>query len=233
MGAAAGLPAADQPRASVEREPGEGLLDEDIESTRTIEERCRMESKEETIVKLRGRLGREPTEDEINEARNALMRQRYADMALTAVLFKDESDTYDFPTQSVRDAGRAVEDQKFGEGANIASEKEDAAPVRDFFRELFDRVALPSEHFDDEWTENICDLIRSEGCLVGRQEWDSGGPGAGAGIVVVYQFRGLFIGDNDVDIYGPYDSFADAAAAVGLFAKTSATKHIWVDPRFR
>ena len=193
-----------------------------------------MESKLETIVKLRERLGREPAEDEINEARNALIRQRYADMALTAVLFEDEGDMFDLPTQSVRDAGRAVEDAELGEGpANISSEKEDAAPARDFFRELFDRVALPCEHFDDDWIEDICDLIRSKDCLVGRQEWDSGGPGAGAGTVDVYQFRGLFIGDNDVDWYGPYDSFADAAAGVGLFAKTSATKHIWVDPRFR
>jgi hypothetical protein len=111
--------------------------------------------------------------------------------------------------------------------------KEDAPPARDFFRELFVRVALPSERFDEEWIENICDSIRSKDCLVGRQEWDSGGPGAGAGTVDVYQFRGLFFGEDDADIYGPYDSFADAAARVGLFAKTSATKRVWVDPRFR
>jgi len=89
-----------------------------------------MESKEETIVKLRERLGREPTEDEINEARNALIRQRYADMALTAVLFEDEADTYDLPTQSVLDAGRPVEDEKLGEEpANISGEKENAEPA--------------------------------------------------------------------------------------------------------
>jgi hypothetical protein len=29
------------------------------------------------------------------------------------------------------------------------------------------------------------------------------------------------------------ETFADAAAAVGLFAETSATTNIWVDPRFK
>jgi hypothetical protein len=100
-------------------------------------------------------------------------------------------------------------------------------------RELFDRVALTNERFDDEWIENMDDMIRSEGCLVGRQEWDSGGPGAGAGTVDVYQFRGVFIAEDDVGMYGPYDRFADAAAAVDLFTKTDATTRIWVDPRFR
>jgi hypothetical protein len=38
----------------------------------------------------RERLGREPMEAEIDTARNALIRQAYADMALTAVLFRDD-----------------------------------------------------------------------------------------------------------------------------------------------
>jgi hypothetical protein len=98
-------------------------------------------------------------------------------------------------------------------------------------RELFDRVALSHEHFDDEWIEDVQDKIRDH--VVGRQEWDSGGPGAGAGTVNVYQFRGIFISENDVDMYGPFDSFADAAAAVGLFTETSATTRIWVDLHFK
>jgi hypothetical protein len=59
-------------------------------------------------------------------------------------------------------------------------------------RELFGRVGFARERFDDEWVEALDDLIRDEGCLVGLQEWDSGGPGAGAGTVDVYKFRGLF-----------------------------------------
>jgi hypothetical protein len=53
-------------------------------------EGSRWNTKEETIAKLRERLGREPTEAEINTARNALIRQVYAGMALTAVLFRDD-----------------------------------------------------------------------------------------------------------------------------------------------
>jgi hypothetical protein len=100
-------------------------------------------------------------------------------------------------------------------------------------RWLFDRVALANERFDDEWIEDVCDLMRDKRCLVGRQDWDSGGPGAGAGTVDVYQFRGVFVGEDDVLIYGPFDSFAEAAAAVRLFHETDATTKIWVDPRFR
>jgi hypothetical protein len=98
--------------------------------------------------------------------------------------------------------------------------------------ELFKRVARGNERFDDEWIEDIDDLIREEGVLVGRQEWDSGGPGAGAGTVDVYEFRGVFVSYDDVDRY-VYETFADAAEAVGLFMETEATTHIWVDPRFR
>jgi hypothetical protein len=98
--------------------------------------------------------------------------------------------------------------------------------------ELFHRVAVKGEELDDEWIDDVGEIIRSEGQLVGRQEWDSGGPGAGAGTVDVYQFRGLFISENDVGSYGPYDSFSEAAAAVGLFNETDATTRIRVAAQF-
>jgi hypothetical protein len=41
--------------------------------------------------------------------------------------------------------------------------------------ELFNRVARGNDRFDDEWIEDVDDLIRDEGVLVGRQKWDSGG----------------------------------------------------------
>jgi hypothetical protein len=100
-------------------------------------------------------------------------------------------------------------------------------------RALFDRAGLPGEKFDDDWIENVGDLIRSEGRLVGCQEWDSGGPGAGGGTLNVYLFRGFFISDNDVGVYGPYTTFAKAAEAVGLFITTDATTKIWVDVEFQ
>jgi hypothetical protein len=101
------------------------------------------------------------------------------------------------------------------------------------FRELFNRIGSVTEQFDDDWVDEIQDLIYEDGRLVGRQEWDSGGPGAGAGTVDVYHFRGVFISDDDVGMYGPYDTFAEAANAIGLFKKTKATNEIWVDPDFQ
>jgi hypothetical protein len=85
--------------------------------------------------------------------------------------------------------------------------------------------------FDTARYEDIWDAIRHEGRLVGRQEWDSGGPGAGAGVVDVYLYRGAFYADNDAEAHGPCETFDKAAKAVGLFIETSATKRIWVDPQ--
>lgn len=100
------------------------------------------------------------------------------------------------------------------------------------YEELFARVAGADEELSDDWMETICDRIHDEGRLVGRQDWDSGGPGAGAGTMCVYQYKGVFVGEDDVGSYGPYDRFAEAAEAIGLWTKTSATQRIWVDPHF-
>jgi hypothetical protein len=100
------------------------------------------------------------------------------------------------------------------------------------YRELSDRFALRDEHLNDDWIEKLDELIRSESQLVGRQEWDSGNPGAGAGVIDVVQFRGVFISYDDVGSYGPYDSFAEAAEAVALFTENDATTSIWIAPQF-
>jgi hypothetical protein len=89
------------------------------------------------------------------------------------------------------------------------------------------------EQFDDEKYEDIWEAIRDEGRLVGRREWDGGGPGAGAGTVDVYLYRGAFYGEDDVDGLGPYATFAEAAEAISLFVRTDATRRIWLDPEFR
>jgi len=80
---------------------------------------------------------------------------------------------------------------------------------------------------DEPWQ-----AIRERGRLVGRQEWDSGGPGAGAGTVDVYLYRGAFYADDDVDAHGPFETFPEAANAVSLFHINAATTSIWVDPEF-
>ena len=41
------------------------------------------------------------------------------------------------------------------------------------------------------------ETIREEGDRVGINEWDSGGPGAGAGVSYVYLFRDLFFSEDD------------------------------------
>ena len=45
---------------------------------------------------------------------------------------------------------------------------------------------------------------------------------------------GAFYSESDVDGYGPYDTFAEAANVVGLFyARMRATTGLWIEPEFR
>jgi hypothetical protein len=100
-------------------------------------------------------------------------------------------------------------------------------------RELFDRVAKPSEKYDEDWTESMQETVRGEGVRVGRNEWDSGGPGAGAGVSYVYLFRDLFFSEDDVSMYGPCDTLVEAANAVGLLSANEAATKIWVNSKYR
>lgn len=84
-------------------------------------------------------------------------------------------------------------------------------------------------HYEDE-EQDLWEMIRER--RVGFQEWDSGGPGAGAGSVDVYFYRDAFYSDDDVGGYGPFDTFDEAARAVSLFRVNAATTRIWVDPEF-
>ena len=52
------------------------------------------------------------------------------------------------------------------------------------------------EEEEDEWGK-----IRNEGDLIAEQEWDSGGPGAGAGVVSVYKFEGKYYVDTDAGMF--------------------------------
>jgi len=89
-----------------------------------------------------------------------------------------------------------------------------------------------ANYSDEEDDEDLWAAIREQGRLVGRQEWDSGGPGAGAGTVDVYLYCAAFYSDNDVDAYGPFRTFLEAANATGLFHVNEATTKIWVDREF-
>ena len=49
-----------------------------------------METRDDTIARLREKLGREPTEAEIDAQRELLIKRAYAEMAMTALCFEDE-----------------------------------------------------------------------------------------------------------------------------------------------
>lgn len=70
--------------------------------------------------------------------------------------------------------------------------------------------------------------IRDEGEVVAEQEWDSGGPGAGAGVSRVIFFKGRYWGEHDAGREGPFESLDDAAWAAGVYHITDATVKVQV-----
>ena len=112
---------------------------------------------------------------------------------------------------------------------SVPQSDETASIERDLDGEaLFKLISKPGEIFDDDWFEEAQELIWAEGIVVGLKNWDSGGPGAGAGTVEVRLFRGAFFASDDEGIFGPYKTFAAAAKVVGLMVRNAATKRIWV-----
>ena len=75
--------------------------------------------------------------------------------------------------------------------------------------------------------------VRDEGDLVGANYWDSGDPGAGAGVLSVYRFDELLFVEDDEQTAGPYKTFLEAADAVGLLGVNHATTRIWVESEYR
>lgn len=99
------------------------------------------------------------------------------------------------------------------------------------YRELFNRFAKSGETFDDNWIDKFDDTIIEEGEVVGSHSWESDNPGAGAGMTLVYRFRGLFFTSDDFGIDGPYEGFSEAAEAIDLLTVTETTERIWIDLR--
>jgi hypothetical protein len=77
----------------------------------------------------------------------------------------------------------------------------------------------------DRCIELLDELVRSEGQVVFRKFWDSGGPGAGAGEEVVYRYRALFWPHSAEGLSGPYDSLEEALEG-DAGAITGATRWI-------
>ncbi len=99
------------------------------------------------------------------------------------------------------------------------------------YRTLFNRFAQPDDKFDEEWVEEFEEAIIEEGEVVATHSWESDNPGAGAGMTIIYRFRGLFFTSDDFGLDGPYEGFNEAAEAVGLLTVTDTTERIWVDFR--
>lgn len=76
---------------------------------------------------------------------------------------------------------------------------------------------------DEEPFEDIID----NGEEVCWQDWDSGGPGAGAGRVSIYRYKGVFYALHDAGLDGPYRSKDEAVAHNGVLEVGSATVAIW------
>jgi hypothetical protein len=87
------------------------------------------------------------------------------------------------------------------------------------YRSLFNRFAQPDDKFDEECVEEFEDAIIEEGEVVAAHSWESDNPGAGAGMTLIYRFKGLFFTSNDFGL----------AEAVGLLAVRDTTERIWVD----
>ena len=77
---------------------------------------------------------------------------------------------------------------------------------------------------DDFFFDNLID----NGEEVAYQDWDSGGPGAGAGRVSVYRYRHKFYVVHDAGLSGPYNTKAEAISANAVDRETDATVGIWL-----
>jgi len=97
------------------------------------------------------------------------------------------------------------------------------------YRKLFDRFAAPGDEFGDEWIDKFQENIIEDGEAVATHSWESDNPGAGAGMTLIYRFRGLFFTSDDFGINGPYEELSEAAEAVDLLTVTETTERIWVD----
>jgi hypothetical protein len=99
------------------------------------------------------------------------------------------------------------------------------------YRSLFDSFATPGEKLDEEWVDKFDEIIIEEGEVVASHSWNSGNPGSGAGMTIIYRFKGLFFTSDDFGIGGPYEGFSEAEEAVSLLTVTDTTERIWVDFR--
>ena len=87
--------------------------------------------------------------------------------------------------------------------------------------------------FDEEFLEEdslheyFHEYMHSEATLVAQLDWDSGGPGAGAGISYVYRAFGAIYISDDFGLSEPYDDYEHAVRHHGIYTVNDATTRIW------
>lgn len=79
----------------------------------------------------------------------------------------------------------------------------------------------------DKNDEDIGERIFEDGQEVAYQDCDSGGPGAGAGRVSVYEYEQKFYVFHDAGMDGPFATKAEAIKAGGVDIVNHATREIW------
>jgi hypothetical protein len=71
----------------------------------------------------------------------------------------------------------------------------------------------------------LSEIIHEQGDVVFSLAWDSGGPGAGAGVDCIYKYRDYFWRLDDFGLAGPFSDFEDALWGEYI-AVSSATESI-------
>ena len=77
----------------------------------------------------------------------------------------------------------------------------------------------------DECIEILTEIIQEKGEVVYSQYWDSGGPGAGADVDLIYKYRGHFWRHDEDGLSGPFYDFEESLWD-DYIAITSATESI-------
>ena len=104
---------------------------------------------------------------------------------------------------------------RFGDSVYIAHPEDVDGP---FDEEFFDEYSL-SEYFHE--------YLHDHARLVAQLDWDSGGPGAGAGISYVYRAFGALYVSDDFGLSEPYDDYEHAVRHHGIYTVNDATTRIW------
>lgn len=90
---------------------------------------------------------------------------------------------------------------------------------------------LPNSEKDDPEVEDLFETLLNSGQEVSYQDWDSGGPGAGAGRVSVYRYKDQFYSIHDAGMDGPFATSAEAVESSGIDDINDATIAIWHEAR--